>query len=199
MEEIKLENVVPASKTWNYSEVTNKHVTHHTITLTKDRFTHESEIKETAQAMRERTDVSLKNVNAVTTYYGLSRNIVGAIIAAVFAVLFLVIAIIGFASEDMVVIGVIGIILCLVLALVAYLIFKKIKPSFYLEIETVINNGILRNTSLAYGNANINLGPKKGLFSFLFKRNKSTKYKFVMDPAVGNDIVDTIGPFLFDK
>lgn len=199
MEEINLENVVPASKTWNYSEVTNKHVTHHTITLTKDRFTHESEIKETAQAMRQRTDISLKNVNAVTTYYGLSRNLVGAIIAAVFAVLFLIIAIVGFTSEEMTVLGVVGLIFALILALVAYLIFKRIKPSFYLEIETVINNGILRNTSLAYGNATINLGPKKGIFSFLFRRNKSTKYKFEMDPAVGNNIVDTIGPFLFDK
>lgn len=199
-ERIDFDRVMPASRTWNYTEVTNKHVTHHTITITKDRFTHESEIKETAQAMRQRTDLSLKNVNSVTTYYGLSRNLIGAIIAAIFAVLFLVVAIVGFASdEDMVVLGVVGLIASIIMALAAYLIFKRIKPSFILEIETIITNGILKTTSLSYGNATIDLGKKKGIFSFLFKRNKSTKYKFEMDPAVGNSIVDTIGPFLFDK
>ena len=178
--------------------VTNKHVTHHTITLTKDGFTHESEIKETAQAMRQRTDLSLKNVNSVTTYYGMSRNIIGTIILALLSVLFVIVAIVGFAN-DTAAVGVVGLIASIIMALVAYLIFKRIKPSFILEIETIITNGILKTTSLSYGNATIDLGKKKGIFSFLFKRNKSAKYKFEMDPAVGNSIVDTIGPFLFDK
>ncbi len=198
MEEINLEKVVSATKTWQYNEVTNKHVTHHTITLTKDRFTHEAQINETAQAMRQRTDVSLKNVNSVNTYYGLSRNVIGAVIAGVMAALFFIIAIIGLTGETKA-IGIVGLVFSLGFALIAYLIFKKIKPSFVLEIETIINNGILSSTSLAYGNATVNLGKKKGLLSFLFKRKRSNKYKFEMDPVVGNDIVDTIGPFLFDK
>lgn len=197
MEEINLEKIVPASKTWQYKEITNKHVTNHTITLTKDRFTHESQINEAAQAMRQRTDVSLKNVNSVSTYFGLTRNIIGAIIAGIFSLLFFVVSIIGF-SNDTTVLGIIGLVLCFGLAFVAYLVYKKIKPSFVLEIQTIINNGILDTTSLSYGNATMNLSKKKGIFS-LFKRNKSNKYKFEMDPAVGNDIVDTIGPFLFDK
>ena len=77
MEAINLMNVMPGSKTWEYTEIANKHVINHTITLTKDRFTHESKINEAAQEMRQRTDVSLKNVNSVNTYYGLTRNIFG--------------------------------------------------------------------------------------------------------------------------
>ena len=203
-----------ASKTWQYTEQTNKHTTHHTITLTKQRFTHEAQIKEAGQAMRQRTDLSLKEVNSVSTYFGLSRNLVATILMVVLAVISVAAAIILLANEAPAVVGIIFFVLAILFGVVAFLIYKKIKPSFTLEIETIIRNGLLKKATLSYGNATVNLDKKKpspiaclfmiiifpvGIIYLLTRNNKGGKYKFIMDPEVGNEIVDTIGAFLMDE
>ena len=199
------------TRTWNYSEKNNKHVTYHTITVNKKRFTHEAEVKEAAQAMRQRTDISLNNISAVSTYFGLSRNIVAVVLCVIFAVLSLVLGIVGF-SKDVAVLGVIGLILFIGLLIIAYFVYKMIKPAFVLELETYIPQSTLRKHSLSYGNASVDFSKKKhspvfyvflvvffpaGIIYLLTRGNKN-KYKFVMDPEVGNNIVDTIGPLLMD-
>ena len=198
-------------KTWNYAEKLNKHTVHHTITVTKTRFTHEEELKEAAQASRTRTDVALKNVNRVNTYYGLSRNIKLVIILALIALFSFAFGIYSLIEESEIAVVAIFIVLALILALVAFLVFKKIRPAFILEIETVIR-GQLYDTSYAYGSASVNFSKKKhslffylflvvvfpvGLFYLIF-HSKKNKYKFYMDPQVGNEIIDTIGPLLID-
>ena len=200
-----------STRTWNYTEKTNKHVTHHTITVNKKRFTHEAEIKEASQAMRQRTDISLNNVSAVSTYYGLSRNLAAVMICIAFAVAFFILGIVGFVKEAAV-LGVIGLILFALMLVIAYFVYKMIKPAFVLELETYIPQSTLRKHSLSYGSASIDFSKKKHSVIFyvflivffpigiiyLLTRNTKTKYKFVMEPEVGNNIVDTIGPLLLD-
>ena len=199
-------------KTWKYSEKNNKHVTHHTITVSKERFTHEAEIKEASQAMRQRSDFSVKNVNFVNTYYGLSRNIklVFILVLATFCLV-----VMGFSrlfSRNRIgsaAFPVIMILIGVALGVLAYFVYKKVKPTFILEIETYIPNSVIRNNAFQYGNATVDFSKKKhsilhyvlvfpALFSLLTK-SKSNKYVFVMDPEIGNDIVNTLGPFLLEK
>ncbi len=199
-----------AVKTWTYSEKNNKHVTHHTITVTKDRFTHEAEVKETSQAMRQRTDLSLKNVNSVSTYYGLSRNmkLFGLLVLA--AAILVILAFIQLIEKDGgAAVPIVMILIAATLGVLAYFVYKKVKPSFILELETYVPNSTMKNSVFSYGNATVDFSKKKhsiffyllvfpALFSLLAS-NKSNKYAFVMEPEVGHDIVDTIGPFLLER
>ncbi len=202
------------TKTWCYSEKNNKHVTNHKLTVSKNRFTHEAQVKEASQAMKQRTDISLKNVNSVNAYYGLSRNIRGTIIAALIAVLAFIGAIAMFASESTVV-GVVLIVVAALLGLLAWLIYRTIKPAFILEIETLLPPGTAKNNAFAYGSATVSFGKKHhSAFFYLMlvvvwpigivyllthSRAKGNKYKFEMSPEVGNEIVDTLGAFLIEK
>ena len=202
------------AKVWEYSEQTNKHTTYHTIIVTKQRFTHEAQIKDAGQAMRQRTDLSLKEVNSVSTYFGLSRNLVATILMALLAALFLVVAIAALATDSSVAIAVVMLVLAILFVVLAILIYKKIKPSFTLEIETIIRNGLLKQSTLSYGNTAVTLDKKKpslltylfmtvvfpiGIIYLLTRKSKGGKYKFIMAPEVGNEIVDTLGAFLMDE
>lgn len=203
-------------KTWSYSEKTSKHTTHHTISVTKERFTHEAQIKESSKAMRQRTDLSLKNVNSVYSYFGYSKNIIGAVILAIIA---LVSLIGGFASiANNTAIGVVLIIVALLFAVLAVIVYRRLKPAFILEIETVIPSGTLKQSKLSYGSASLDLSKTKHsplfylllivawpvgiiylIYRLLLTPGKSNKYRFLMDAEVGNEIVDTIGAMLIEK
>ena len=208
------ENVTPGQlyKEWNYTEKTNKTVTYHTLAIKGKKFSHVAEIKEASLTMRQRTDFNLDNVRSVTSYYGLTRNMASVIICAVIALIALIAAFPMLTGES----TIFGIIILAVAALfgfIAYLNYKNIKPTFTLEIETVVPMGQIATNSFAYGNANI--GAKGGKFSIgkalikliffpitilasIFKSNVN-KYKFEMDPEVGLDIVDTIGDYLIQE
>lgn len=190
-------------KSWNYSEKVGNHTIEHTISISKERFTHESQIKESTQAMRQRTDVSLKNIYSVNSYYGFSRNAKGTFILIMLAGACLMTSISAFV-ESIIELGFILLLLGIGFSVLAFLTYRKIKLAFILEFETIINNGTIKQCGLSYGNASINLnnkGPKFFLFRFFYNifHRKGRKYKFIMDEQVGNEIVDTIGVMLMEK
>lgn len=197
-------------KSWQYTEKYNKHETHHTLSIQGKRFTHVSEIKEASQAMKQRTDFSLDNVVQVNSYYGLSRNIVAVVLLVLLSIACFSLVIAGFAG-NMMPIGLVGLVLVALFILLAVLVYKRIRPAFILEIETAIPKSTIRNNAFAYGSATINFGKKKhsiifylvlvvlwpiGILYLLFGRKGGNKYKFIMDPETGMDIVDTIGTYL---
>ena len=67
-------------------------------------------------------------------------------------------------------------------------LFLKPRPSFVLEIEMYIPENKKIEKQFAYGNASITLG-----------RITGNRYKLVMDPEMGNDIVDTLGVYLISE
>lgn len=205
MEEvINTQKAPEAAKTWSYTEKTRKHTVHHTISVTKDRFTHESQVDELSQKMRQRSDVRLDNVNAVHTYFGYKRNILAIILCVLFAIASFIFMIHHFVSEQTG-FGFVFLILLVAFSLIIYFLFKK-RPSFVLEFETVIPYGTLCAKKLAHGNPTIiDLGNKKrnpilALITWpLHFFARSGVYKLEMPIEVGNEIVDTIGAFLIEK
>lgn len=182
-------------KTWNYIEKTKKHTINHTIILTKDRYTHQTEINTASHAMKSRTDLALKNVQSVETFYGISRNIGLAVLLFALAVIGLVLA---FAMDDGLVLG---LVMTLIFGGLGVLILLRVKPAFMLQFNTV---GHLESNGVVHGNVPAAMGAKArvgglfGLIGNLFGIFKP-KYKFEMSPEVGYEIVNTIGPFLFEE
>ncbi len=139
-------------KTWHYKQVADKKGTiEHTISVTKELFTHKSEIKGKKLAIKERTDISLKNVRSVRACYGMSRNlglvIFFAMLAvfAVFAVFYMV------TREDSGTLSPTSLLLLLsgvVFAIIAIVNYRKITSVFLLEISTV---GEVATDGFAYG------------------------------------------------
>ena len=200
-------------KSWQYTEKYNKHETHHTLSIQGKRFTHTAEIKEASQAMKQRTDFNLDNVRQVNSYYGLSRNIVAVVLLVLLAIACFALVIAGFAGE-MMPLGFVGLVLVALFILLAVLVYKRIKPAFILEIETAVPMSTLTTNAFAYGSATVNFGKKKhsplfylilvvlwpiGILYLLFGRKGGNKYKFIMDPETGMDIVDTIGSYLIQE
>ena len=221
-------------KSWSFTEKNNKHTTYHTFTIQGKRFSHQTELKEAAQSYRQRTDFNLDNVYAVHSYYGVTRNLVGTIILAVLAVVSAILAIVNFvgggdshspydsyykvapdpAPAEFPVAGVIFLVIAAALAFFAYLVYKKIKPSFILEIQTVIpNNGKIIPQNFTFGTPSVNFGKQAmnpllmivlivlwpiGIL-YLLTQAKGNKYKFEMDEATGLEIVDTIGAYLIKE
>ena len=199
-------------KTWSFIEERNKHVTHHTFTIKGKRFSHQAELKELSQSYKQRTDFNLDNVYAVNSYYGVTRNLVAAIILAVLAVISVIFAIVNFVNE-VVAAGIALLVVGALFALFAYLAYKKITPSFVLEIQTVIPRGQLDIQNFTYGTPSVSFGKKAitpiqalvlvvlwplGIL-YLLTRSKGKKYKFKMDEQTGLDIVDTIGAYLIKE
>ena len=205
-------------KSWHYTEKTNKHTVHHNISITKERYTHETEIKQASHAMRSRTDISVKDVHSVHTFYGLSRNVGLAVFMWILAALFFIFSITQFMSgsgaegsrggdNSGAVFGIILLVVAALFGLIGYLIFRRIKPAFMLEINTVLGLGQIQNNGVAYGSIAAALGAstakRRGFFAALFAPLRKlfggkAKYKFEMPPEVGHDIVDTIGPLLIE-
>lgn len=218
-------------KTWSFTEKNNKHTTYHTFTIQGKRFSHQAELKEAAQSYRQRTDFNLDNVYAVNTYYGVTRNLVGTIILAILAVLAAILAIANFvggansgpsygsyyeptpASAEFPIMGVVFLVVAAALAFFAYLVYKKITPSFILEIQTVLPKGERATQNFTYGTPSVNFGKQAtnpllaivlivlwpiGIL-YLLTHAKGNKYKFEMDEATGLEIVDTIGAHLIKE
>ena len=221
-------------KSWSFTEKNNKHTTYHTFTIQGKRFSHQAELKEASQSYRQRTDFNLDNVYAVNSYYGVTRNLVGTIILAILAVLSLIVSIMNFvgggdtgssydpyysyyepspAEAEFPVMGVVFLVVAAVLGVIAYFVYKSIKPSFILEIQTVIPKGQLDTQNFTYGTPSVNFGKKAmnpllaivlivlwpiGII-YLLTQAKGNKYKFEMDEATGLEIVDTIGAHLIKE
>ena len=200
------------NKTWVYSEKLNKHTVHHTLSVQGDRLTHVSEVKEAARAMKQRSDIRLSDVRTVNSYYGLSRNLIGVIILGILSAMCLFGAIAIMAEEGGIAGGLVVLVLAAGFAGLAYLLFKRIKPAFVLEIEMYVKARKVIREKFSYGSAAINFTKKKitptelavmiiiwpiGLIYLLRHAKKgSVKYKFIMDPETGNDIVNTLGEYL---
>ena len=178
------------NKTWEYKEKINRHTVHHTLSLREDKLTHISEMKEVAQNMRTRRDIKLSDVRAVHTYYGMSRNLALAIVLALFGVIIFLSAIVTMGASGEFSSGAILLVLGAGLGGLAYWVYTRIRPSFVLEIEMYIPENMEIDEGLAYGNAGIRFG--KGLFG-------AVRYKLVMDPETGHDIVDHIGAYLIGE
>lgn len=213
--EVKNTDSEKLCKEWHYTEKTNKTTTYHTLSVKGKKFSHVSEIKEASLTMRQRTDFNLDNVRSINSYYGLTRNMASVILCAIIAVIALIAAIAMFAAKSVVVVAVVMLVIAALFAFIAYLNYKNIKPTFTLEIETVVPMGQIATNSFAYGNANVNFGGKGNKISLgkaimkiiflpftiigsIFKSN-ANKYKFEMDPEVGLDIVDTLGDYLIKE
>ena len=199
------------NKTWHYAEKMNKHVVEHTISVNGNRLTHVSEVNELSQAMKQRSDISLKNLRAVSSYYGFSRNLVAVIILALLAAAFLII---GFALMDSAGFGIflVMFVFAAIFGVIAYILYTIKKPSFVLQIETYDNAKYVVDERLAYGNTSISFGKKKlsykqilimviipiiGICYLLFRsKKKGNKYKFMMDPETGHDIINTLGELI---
>lgn len=199
---LEQEVVVKPTKSWSYTEKTRKVTTEHTLIVSEKRLSHLVEAKSAATTIRQRTDIRLDNVYSVKSGYAVAKNLTGIIVACVLALVSLITAIVMFANESTG-FGVVLLVVAVIFGLIAFFISKRIKPSFVLEIDAVLPRGQLINNSYAYGNAPFRFGAttaavaKKAVSFFrrLFGAN-GTKYRFIMSPEVGNDIVDTIGEYL---
>ena len=187
-------------KTWNYIEKTKKHTINHTIILTKDRYTHQTEINTASHAMKSRTDLRLKDVHSVDTFYGLSRNIGLAVLLFVVALLGLIGGIIAESFA-------IGLVAALIFGGLGAWVLLRVKPAFMLQFNTIVL-GHLESNGVTHGNVSAAMGAKAragGIFGLIGNLFRSIfgmfrpKYKFKMPPEVGYDIVDTIGPCLFEE
>ncbi len=201
------------SKTWHYSEKVNKHTKHHTLTISKDRITHQVDLNEHSQKMRHRTDIKFANVFAVRSYFGISKNIKAFIFFLLIALAGIALAITGLANEENALLGS-GIAAFVIFLIVAIIMFKKIKPAFMLEIQSYEPENPIKKNSLSYGSVKIDLSKKSpflyyfllvvffipfGLLYLLFFKGKGgTKYRFVMDEQIGFDVVDTVASILLD-
>ncbi len=193
-------------KTWHYTEKTKKHTINHTIILTKERYTHQTEINTASHAMKSRTDLSVKNVHSVHTFYGLSKNIGLAILMFILAVIAVIGAIASF--SDSTGLGIALLFVGVLFGVIGYFIYRRIKPAFMLQINTVIL-GKMETNGVTHGNisaaAGVNASHGSGLFALIGNLFRSIfsfakpKYKFEMPPEVGNDIVDTIGALLIEE
>ena len=201
------------SKTWTFSEKINKHQVHHTLSVEGNRLTHISEVNEVRQQKKERSDIKLSNVRAVHSYYGLSRNILAVIIMAILAFVSFVGAVATFAEgdEDTIAVGIVFLLIAGGLGFLAYWFFKRIKPAFVLEIEMVERANRVFAEKFAYGSSGISFSKKKldpitllimvvifpiGLVYLIKNFKGGNKYKFIMDPETGHEIVDTLGEYL---
>ena len=193
-------------KTWHYTEKTKKHTINHTIILTKERYTHQTEINTASHAMKSRTDLSVKNVHSVHTFYGLSKNIGLAILMFVLAAIAVIAAIVTIGDSTGT--GIVLLLVGAIFGIIGYFVLRRIKPAFMLQINTVIlgkmeTNGVSHGNISAAAGANASRGG--GLFALIGNLFRSIfsfakpKYKFEMPPEVGNDIVDTIGALLIEE
>ena len=196
------EEEIKSPKSWSYTEKTRKVTTEHTLIVSEKRLSHLVEAKSTSTTLRQRTDIRLDDVYAVKSGYSVSRNIPGLIVSILLAAIFAIASLICFTNNNTG-IGLVFLVLTALFVLIAVLISKRIKPSFVLQIDAVLPRGQLISNSFKYGNPQFKFGATaanaaKGLFNAVRRLFgvKGRKYKFIMSPEVGNEIVDTIGEYL---
>lgn len=200
-------------RSWCYTEKHNKHITHHTLTIKGKRLTHTTEIKERARAMKSRKDINLENVVSVNTFYGMSRNFVAVVILALFTIAFVGAALCGrIESGEFGVLSIVCLVCAIIFFVLAIIVSRKVKPTFFLEIKTVYR-GTIQDHSVSYGNV---VEEKSGLAQQLIKFviglvllpltilylviksifSGKAKHVFAMDHKTGMDIVNTIGDYI---
>lgn len=208
-------------RTWHYEEQVDKKVVYHTISVNGKRFTHISETEETGKKTKKRSDINLNDVRYVTARYATTRNIIATVIFAILAALFFIASLVFFfgdMDELGIVAGIFMIIIGISMALTARKIYiKSYACSFVLEMEMYVKARTFINEKISYGINNADFGQSKdrrpslvgiafliivwpiGIL-YLLKRLRSrggrvrqSTYKLIMDSAVGNDIVITLG------
>ena len=196
------EEEIKIPKSWSYTEKTRKVTTDHTLIVSEKRLSHLVEAKSAATTSRQRTDIRLDHVYSVSSGYSISRNIPGIIIACLLIAAFAIISMICFTNENTG-LGVVFLILAAVFVWIAVIISRRIKPSFVLQIDTVLPRGQLVSNGFKYGNPQFTFGASAAKVAEKFFNAirrlfgaKVRKYKFIMSPEVGNEIVDTIGAYL---
>ena len=149
-------------KVWHYTEKNEKNVIHHTLSLTKDRLIHRAESAQSKHSTKQRTDIALKNVHSVNASYGYARNVGLAMFLGIMSFLCLVAGIVLF-IKNIAAIG--GALLgaTVIFGIAAFLVYKKVKPSFVLEICTI---GAITSDLLAYGNSVKSVTKQHGKFPF---------------------------------
>ena len=156
----------------------------------------------------------LENVYSVRAHYSFARNIKAVVLCALLALVALIFAIVSFSTGDE---GIGGAIVLLIVAvifgLIAFFIYKRIKPAFFLEIKTYIPKATLTGTCYGYGNyvnngSNFNDKFLRGPWAIIFFPITiivklisvfKGKYRFEMDEATGREIVDAMGEYLVKK
>lgn len=139
-----------ALKEWSYTEKNEKCTIKHTLSLTKDRLVHRAENNESKQAVKQRTDIALRNVHSVNASYGYTRNLGLAVLLGILSFLALVGGIVCMTQELPAAIFVVLFVVAVGFGVGAYLVYRKVKPSFVLEICTI---GTITSDLLAYGNS----------------------------------------------
>lgn len=147
-------------KTWSYTEKNEKNVIHHTLSLTKDRLIHRAESAQSKHSTKQRTDIALKNVHSVNASYGFARNVGLAIFLGVMSFIFLTAGIVLF-IKNITAIGAAALAVGVIFGIVAFFVYRKVKPSFVLEICTV---GTVTSDLLAYGNSVKSVTKQHGRF-----------------------------------
>ena len=141
----------PVKTTWEYCEKSEKNTIYHKISVTKDRFTHQSENKNAKTSRKERTDISLKNIHSVRTSYSHSRNVPLVMFLTVIAMLLLAGAVVAFAySMPFLSIGIAAASVGIMIATI--IVYTKTKTAFMLEINTY---GNITSDLLSYGHADL--------------------------------------------
>ena len=199
------ENGTVVSKTWKYTETSNKVATHHTLSINGKRLTHIEESKDASHTSKLRTDISLDKVVSVSTYYGTKRNMTAVIFCAVIAFILFVIAMTSLMNEG-VVFGIIFLLFAVLFGYLAWLNYNNVKPSFALVIETLYPMGNLSNHNFSYGNPDFSFGsttsnsPFSAFINSIKKLFKpKSKYSFEMDAATGEEILNVLGEILIER
>lgn len=200
-------------KTWHYAEKVNKHVVEHTIAVHGNRLTHIAEVNELSQAKKERSDISLKNLRSVSSYYGYSRNLVAVIVLGLISLFFLIMSFSMLGGEGGFGIFAVMFIVAAIFGVIAYLLYTIKKPSFVLQIETYDKARHVMHEKISHGSVGVSFAQQKlsypqialmiiiwpiGLIYLLTrtKRKGGNKYKFMMDVETGHDIIDTLGELI---
>ena len=141
----------PVKTTWEYCEKSEKNTIYHKISVTKDRFTHQSENKNAKTSRKEKMDISLTNIHSVRTSYSHSRNVPLVVFLSIMAFIVLAGAVVTFLCKmPFLAIGIAA--AAVALTVVTIKVYMKTKTSFVLEINTY---GTITCDTLSYGHAHL--------------------------------------------
>lgn len=172
-------------KTWTYSEKNKKHKVNHTIVVTNKRFIHNTELNEAKQALKNRTEISIKSIKAVNAVYAKNKKFGGAIFTLLLALAGIAVGVLGLfkviALESYINYAALG--AGALFLLISIILFFRKKIAFGLAIDY----GASENTyAINHGKVVIDTSDKK-------KKKKKSSAKFTLSPEVANEIVDIIG------
>ena len=189
-----MENNSAIIKSWGYEEKSGNQTVAHTISVTKNRFTHQAEERGATCSLVERTDVDIKNVCRVRTVFGRTRNLLLVVLGIVLGVAFFAISIINFVNYGEVaglkdastplLAGVLFLLLCLGCCALAIYFYLNVKPGFSIELD-------LKSSA---GKCAIKQGATTA-----FIAKKASGFKLYMPAKVGVEIVQTLGTLMIEE